>query len=299
MARSALNSRVRSLLAMLRDPVFIAEMEEANANEAAIVDLMEQIAALPVDERHAVLVCWARSDRWHAGLMLCTGWQGALAREAWKAFKRDTEADTPARSWNLIDHAVGRESIIRLLGLEGDRCASYATAAFKGMVDDDGRGWIAGAIGCPPWLDADRLCAWRHLDITDVILWDPRTGEGRIAGEHSSCARMTLPHIQGDRLTVFGDVAAFFQAWAAARCQTAHRASWARMPGEWAHSVIEPDDGGLPGALIIGSPDRLSWGGVTAATVVAGPGTTRRALQDAALRAARLPAFEENGGARG
>lgn len=266
-------------------------------SEVALVELMAAIRDLPDQERHEALVEWARSPLWDGLLMLCEGWQGKIARAAYKALQRELAADSPGKQWDALDHSKGRDSIKRLLGVAGDPAAIYASIPFKAWTDeDDGRAWIAGAIGVRPMFDADAARRWEHLDIRDVILWDPRTNEVRLVGEHRTHSAFVLPDTPDARLKVWGDPAAHFRAWASQRART-----WAlcraKTAGQWKHPASEPADGGLPGALLIGSIDRARWPDSGASTVISGPGLTAAELHMAAVRAANLPNFE--GGMRG
>ena len=149
----------------------------------------------------------------------------------------------------------------RLLGVVENPVRTYASAAFRTWVEhdgsDEGRSWIAGAVGSPPIITGDALLAWRHLDITDVILWDPRTNEVMVAGQCPVDSAVILPHrhcFVGQQLTVFADGAAYFQAWAAYR---AARAAYRRAGGDpWSGEDAGYD---LPGALIIGDIRRARW----------------------------------------
>lgn len=260
-------------------------------SQAALVELMAEIRDLPDEDRHEALVWWARSPLWGAPLMLCLDWQGRIARDAYRALKRELAADTPGRRWNMLEPSVGRASIHRLLALTGDPAAIYAAAPFRSWTDDDGRAWIAGAIGCPPYFDNDAALRWEHLDITDVILWDPRTNEARIAGEHASTSVFVMPEQPDPRLTIWGDCGAFFRAWAARRVRTGKL--WImRARGEWQHPIDEPADGNLPGGLLIGDAFRARWPVTDSTTIVAGAGLSATELHAAAFRAARLPVFE-------
>lgn len=270
--------------------------EESLKAERALVELMEEIRDTPDEQRHDALVWWARSPFWHAALMLAQGWHGQLARDAWKALKHDLDADTPSRRWNNLDPAVGRASINRLLGMEGEDGAFYATAPFRTWVDDDERPWIAGAIGICPAADHEAVMRWAHIDIRAVILWDPRTNEVGLAGEHPSVSLFLMPEYPDRRLTVWADGAAFFRAWAAARRGNLNLLR-AAARGEWRHPASELAESGLPGALLIGSVSRARWPMCEVETVISGPGLTAAELHAAAIRGANLPSFE--GGMRG
>lgn len=289
---------LEKLASMLRDSEFIVEMHKADDTTAELVEFWEQINETADEYRHETLVWFARSPWWHMCGMMLTGWQGKLHRDAWRALSADLAKDTPGRRWDAAPYARGRASIARLLGCEGHPGAGYITAAFRAWIDDDDRSWIAGAVGCPRCFDLEALENWRHLDIEEVILWCPRTGEARLAGEHESTARLILPCEHDTSLTVWGDAGAFFRAWAANRRRLAEMVQRKAM-GEWAHPVIECPDGELPGALIVGDVGAVRWADVSASTIIAGPGVTKSELRAAALRAARLPNFTEGGDARG
>ena len=285
---------VAEMLTLARDEreAFAADMSDIDQSEAALAQYMADLCQLPNDDQHAALSNWARSDHWHPALMICTGWQGSVARAAWDALKADLAAATPGRRWDQIDPQIGRASICRLLKLEGEAAAAYAAAPFRTWTDDDGRSWIAGAIGCRPFLDAAAATRWCHLDIRDVLLWEPRTGEVIVAGEHRSISTFVMPDHVSDRLMVWGEGSAFFRAWAHARARTGQLAM-RRAAGDWAHPVTEPRDGGLPGGLLIGNIRRATWPMPDVRSVTAGQGVTVGELHYAAACAARLPLFVE------
>lgn len=198
--------------------------------------------------------------------------------------------DTPAKRWNDASHETSRASIIRVLGLEGFDHADYATMPFRAIVDGE-KAIIACAIGCPPIYDRDRVIDWTHLDIREVLLWDPRANTIRVAGDED-CDNLILPLEQDERMTVFADAHAFIRAWAGRRIRIAE-CGVRRARGEWMHPVHEGVDGGLPGALVIGKIAQPGWNRVTAKSVIAGAGTDKAQLYKAAVAAANLPKFEE------
>jgi len=292
-------SSADTLAALFRDPEFAAYWREIDEDEKALVEFWAQIRDVEDEHRHQTLVWFARSPWWHPAGMLLLDWQGKLHRDAWRALKRELDADTPANRWYKLPYDTGRESIHRLLGVGEHAARVYAAAAFKAWSDDDGRFWIAGAVGAPPIFGTPReLNDWRHLDIRDIVLWDPRTNEGRLVGEHHSTALIVLPDLLDTSVTVWGDAGAFFKAWAAKRARfgEVRRVTAAR---KGAAQLTEPSDGGLPGALVIGDIGRLHWPHVAVETVHAGPGMTPAELHFAAVRAASLPRFEGFRGGRG
>lgn len=276
-------------------------LDFADEATAYLVNLMEEIRDLPNEQRPDALLWWARSRWWHPAGMIMTGWQGALHRDAYRVLERCLAADTPARRWNNSDWRVGRASIARLVGVEGHPAAIYATIPFRTWDDGAGRSWIAGAVGCMPMLDIDEVAAWNHLDISDVILWDPRTNDTRLVGEHRSQSVIIAPDAPdadpSGRLTVYADGAAFFADWARRRAGLGLRIR-DKAEGRWTHPLVEPRDSGLPGALIVGPTGKARLPRDLAQTIVAGPGVTAGDLHAAAVRAANLPTIVGGGGAR-
>lgn len=278
------------LVAAISAAVTSEEWAQAAEAEQVVVSIMDAMRQCPDGDRHHELVAWARSQWWHPMLTLATGWQGALAREAARALRRALQAETPGKRWDDCDPAIGRASITRLLGVVDLPGAAYATAPFRTWTDDDGVDWVAAAIGTPQCLDADAAGRWMHLDVRDVILWNPRTNAAQLAGEHRSVSTFVMPDHSGPELTVWGDCAAFFRAWAARRLETT-RLSIMQASGSWAHPVLEPADGNMPGALLIGSVDAARWPGTSATSVVAADGVDSEDLYACALRAAGVPHF--------
>lgn len=261
------------------------EQDGAHTVETLLA-VIDAIAAIEDPRaRHDELIAWARSDLWHSGGMFLEGKAGAMHREAAAALKGEYETATPAKRWYDAGTETGRASIRRLLGQEGDD-GFYATAPFRTM-QDDGETLIGAAVGCQPLLDARAFGAWLHIDIADVILWNPRTNKARLAGDHHSAPALITPWVPFDRLVVYADPLAFFRAWAAERAETIKRHR------TWATSIHEARDGGLPGALAIGRLDRMPWLSIHAPTLLSGPGVSKRDLSAAVLSAAHLPSVAE------
>ncbi len=162
--------------------------------------------------------------------------------------------------------------------------ASYAIGPFAILTVDE-RPWIAGAVGI--WR-AFKPRDWEPDDITDVILWSPRTGELRLLDDDGPA--LILPANPEPRLTVYGEGLAFFRAWADRRAATfaSVRTAFAnhRVAG------VEPHDSDIPGALAIGDLAKLPWMQANASVLVAGPGIDGRRLNAAVIRSARLPRVE-------
>ena len=193
-----------------------------------------------------------------------------------------------ARSWAAVPFQHHREHILKALKIDkAEPSALYSTAALR-VIADEGVTWIGGAVGCPPSLNIAQVMDWQIDDISDVILWNPRSNECQVMGEAKGQATLTLPYPMPDHLTVYGDPFSFFRAWAERRAKTFGRHQ-SRKGRKWAHGAAEPLDGGLPGALIVGDQGRITWRDLSAQTISAGPGVDRDELNRAVFRAAKLP----------
>jgi hypothetical protein len=201
-----------------------------------------------------------------------------LARQAWRARHTALAKDSPARRWSLASPVHSRATINTLFSLNDQAGAWPASAPFRLMLDDDGAPWIAAAVG-PDW-----HLQWTHLDILDVILWNPQTGETRVAGEAPRTRHLIIPAHPDERCTVFGDTAAYFKAWA-----------WRRLRANTGHSQRpEPHpDGNLPGVLVIGDAMQPGWTRVEALTLIAGAGVSQSHLFNAVLASRNMPIITE------
>lgn len=272
---------------------------KGDETNAIVFQVVSEIDALEDAERHQALVLWARSHLYHPLMGMYEGRPGVVARQAHKALRIDFDADTPAKRWSEASPFLGKESIDRLLGEApapaGQRIARYSTWPFRTLTDSEGVPVVAAAVGCPnPW----SMDPYDHLDITDVLEWNPRTGAIKISGEHSTADYLVVPFVTPDRLTVFTEPLAFFRAWVAARRHTADLLQQ-KDAGKWVHPVSEPKDGGLPGALAIGRLDRLQWRSLHVREIEAGPGLERSALRNAMIASANLPQITGGTSARG
>lgn len=184
------------------------------------------------------------------------------------------------------DWSNRRDAIYRALRIDpNEPGVGYATGPFTLMRDGEGRVCIGGAIGI--WA-AFNPFDWTVDQISDVILWEPRSGAISLYG--SSGADLVMPDRPDVRLTVYADGFAFFRAWADQRAATATRIYAARK----AHllSSAEPADSDIPGALAIGDLAAINWCDTGAAILVAGPGIDPKQLNRAIIRSAHLPRVE-------
>lgn len=197
---------------------------------------------------------------------------------------------SPGSVWMRAPYERGRASICRALQIDrAEPTAAYATLPFVVLEDEEGETQIGGAVGMYP---AFSVGDWTTADITDVILWNPRTNLVRIMGEARSASCIVLPdQVPADRLTIYGDGFAFFRAWADNRAYVAALAV-ARAKGKWVHNVVEPTDSGIPGALAIGDLNKLRIADIDTRVLVAGPGIDAAKLKSALFRSANLPRVE-------
>jgi hypothetical protein len=194
---------------------------------------------------------------------------------------------TPAQAWWHAPHERGRARIYAALKIDPtEPTAPYACALFRALDLDDAT-WIASPTAGFPCLAVDAVLRSAPEDIPDVILWSPRTGTLRIAGESANTPALITPHPAPETLTVYGDGYAFFRAWADARAEFFAR--WRSARAGTSFIPTEPTDGGMPGALVIGDLDKIHWRHTGASVLVAGPGVPAAKLKTAVFRSARLP----------
>lgn len=261
----------------------------------------ERVDALQGNTRERALLDWARfmaASAPNMTLGMLTDDIGRISREALATLKRNLATDTPAKAWADADPAVGRASIAALVGLKDHAAAWYATMPMRHIRYED-RDWIGGALGSErllAWKQQDAGYRWCHLDIVDVILWDPATNEARVMGEHISSPRIVMP-ARTDTLYVFGSAAAFFKAWAKRRVDALmHHQS---MHRDFGPHDFEDTHNEAPGALIVGDIARAVWPSCDAATLIPAAGCEPAALQDCIMRSAGLPTIQTRKAARG
>ena len=237
-----------------------------------ILTLLKELRDV-TEDRHATLSAWARSPAWHPVLMICEGWQGKLGLEAYRAREADLASPTVGRAWWDANPSYGRGSIYRLLDVPHEAGAQLATMPFRIMRYDE-HDWIAGAVGYQM-----PNAYWTHLDITDVVLWSPRTNETRLYGDVKGDRALIIPELLDDAPVVYSDGHNFMKAWAAKR-------------------LAEKRDGDLPGILAVGGLHQ-NWASLGAETLLAGPCVDKQQLGRAVMASARLPGVREASFARG
>lgn len=260
-----------------------SDVLEMDSDERQLVGLMRQIHDHDGPDRSAMLLDWYRSDWYHPVLMMCEDWQGQIAREAHHAYTKAIERWSPAKRWADAPIQTGRASILRILNLDRVPEGIWGSLPFKAIRIDD-RPWIAGALG--PCLFTMDQC---HLDITDVILWCPKTNEVRIDGDLGP-RLIAAPsgYSDGQSVTVYQDGAAFFRDWAAERMR---HLAWFKRGPEYHPKYSHPPDSHMPGALAIGGL-KQPWSMLHAPTLRAGPGVNRAELTREVFASYHLPRIE-------
>lgn len=279
-----------------------ADPELAPYSFLNLIPLFASINALSGLARHDALMAYARSKHFTGAAMLpmdallngdeltAQNLIGRLTREAWMLFRSSLDKETPGKAWASAHNLADRKIICRHLKIDqSDPLAFFATFPFRILHTADGN-WIAAAIGHERLYEAESLRDWRHIDIHDVILWNPRTGETRLAGDPSPTLVECADYTDG-RYTIFTDGFAFFRAWADNRAQIAAGIKTAQQSRS---AVIprEPVDNGMPGALVIGDINAIRWRDLGATVLVAGDGTDPEKLKRAIYRSANLPRVE-------
>lgn len=264
-------------------PAAITDRDEDDAL-GEFVALLQWLNALEEPQRSVELAAWCRSGN-HGGFhivgTILEGWQGRLHREAARRLLDLARADTPGNRWNAARWDRGRAGIIRLLSLEGEIAASFATWPFRAVTTAEDEHWIAAAVP-PPRIWSAGGDLYEHLDIETVILWQPRSGKTQIAGDAPGQSAVVLPPCGClGALKVYADTGAFFTDWARARAR--RRTIWTDS------STLEVRDGCQPGALIVGPVDKARFPLDAAAELEPAAGMTAKSLQALVLRSAHLP----------
>ncbi len=242
-----------------------------------------EIAQMPPIDRRPILLAWARADRDIASYLYEASPLWNIASEAIRTLSAELKADTPGNIWFGAPAKRNRKPILSALRIDpADPTAAFATFPFRVLTTSDGRHWIGAAVHPPCTVNPT---PFSEIDITDVILWNPKTGELQLLGDD----RPTIigPDDPGDCLTVYGDGYAFFRAWAEARSEIAQRHMSARA-GNWAHPIPTPADGAIPGALVIGDVAKAPIP-LDIPILEAGPGIDPAQLTKAIYRRANLP----------
>lgn len=196
---------------------------------------------------------------------------------------------TPGDIWHSTPYSHHRKAIFKALRVDpSDPSAGFACACFR-VIADDGVTYIAGAVGCPPHSDLERFINWTPDDISNVILWNPRTNDTRILGEARSQTVLISPESREGMITVYQDAFAFFRAWCERRAEFIVRRQGVITNG-WLHPMPEPRDSFIPGALVVGDLAKVKeWPRLSEATLIPGPGVSEDDLKKSVWRSAEIP----------
>lgn len=229
----------------------------ANPYEPATIDALQTIAAFDADPLNTM-----GPDAWNH-----------LA-----AYWRDIENESPGKTW--WDQSHDHPAIARALRIDrSEPHAWYSLAPFR-YVKIDNRHLILAAHPTPRIfapIDQD----W--LGIETVIAWEPSTNMVNVLTDDRA---QLVGRVTDSDSTVFAEPRAFFTAWMrqrawfmAARADAAQH-TWAALPDEPHH---------LPGALIVGDPDKVAWPVHSMPDRFTCVGIDPRAVNKAILRFAKLP----------
>jgi hypothetical protein len=190
------------------------------------------------------------------------------------------DRDTPAKRWS---QGIPRHpAIYRFLRIDpSDPYAPYAVEPFRVWQDPEtGKNRILAAWPCPRLIDEQD----DHLDIEQVISWAPQQNVATMLGEPSpGLAGAFTDHADG---TLFSDPFTFFRAWVEARAAWA--VEWLAAKGQtWRARPRERDL--VPGCLMIGRVDQIAWAPGALPANLTCVGLDARAINQAILKAARLP----------
>lgn len=185
--------------------------------------------------------------------------------------------DSPAKTWwhsDIWHDAVGRAMCMN----RAEYAGVYALAPFR-LARVDGKPVVLAAYPAPRIfapVDDD----W--LGIEAVIAWNPVTDEAMVLGDPE-------PQLVGrldDEPAVYGSARLFFQRWAQKRAAYAvHRQTMANS--DW-HSA-PPEADLIPGALMIGKPEKIRWRSYSLPKDLEVIGADPRQINRAILISANLP----------
>lgn len=154
-----------------------------------------------------------------------------------------------------------------------DRRAFYALMPFAALYEDE-RWWLAATNAPPPTAHPEQIGDYDPGD-ADVLLYDPVKNEARMLGDVQP--QLFRPDRYAEmRVVIYTGVRDFLQAWAEARAS--HCTMVAGMSETDRVTLAEPQDGFMPGALVVGQISRIRWHGMPR-RVVAPDKETARTIQ--------------------
>lgn len=193
------------------------------------------------------------------------------------AYSHEIRKDCPAKLW--WDYAAYHPAIARALKINRQQTGGvYALAPFR-LWHDGERHLILAAYPAPRILgpiDMD------HLDIQNVLAWNPITDEAQILGEVSP----TMFGAAGETerpFTLYQSPRAFLTDWAINRAHAYVRITELRK-NRWSDAE---DRDTPPGALVIGNPEKVDL--TKLPRDFAAQGFDVAELNRAIIRQARLP----------
>ncbi len=155
-----------------------------------------------------------------------------------------------------------RRLIASAIGFDAtDRRAFYALLPFA-MIHDDGRWWLAATNQPPYTAHPDQIVAY-DPDDADVMLFDPAKNEARMWFDETP--GLFRPQAD-DSLVIHTDARAFLRQWAEARAS--HCVAMAAMLPADRAAFLEPRNGFMPGAFVVGPISRCRWNGMPRHVVV-------------------------------
>ncbi|MEP3870297.1 MAG: hypothetical protein ABJM32_18140 [Parasphingorhabdus sp.] len=174
----------------------------------------------------------------------------AIAQQALSVYRYELRADTPAKQWSECKATA--PNVYRALKIDPEVPeAFYAGYPFRlGKYRDEWRILVAFP---PPDLTSGMS---NHLDIEDVLAWDPVKNTVEVMGDDNDAHLICSDYVD-DTLKVYGNPLEFFFAWAEQRA--IWRTKWIAARGKkWAHPAPERTKE-LPGALVIGDIKKIRW----------------------------------------
>lgn len=184
--------------------------------------------------------------------------------------------DTPAKRWWNLD--IWHPAIGRALKINREGAAAvYALMPFRLGRDDNGQVRIFAAWPCPRFFHPDADTDW--LGIETVVAFDPTVNHATTDQPDAVIGDIS----QG---MIYADPLAFFQDWARSRAQF-YAQRQASIANHWTAPMTEHD--AIPGALIIGNPEKVQWPIHAMPEQIQTVGIDPRKINAAILKSARLP----------
>ena len=212
---------------------------------------------------------------------------------ALSTFQYALRKETPGKFWatkclSPVKHPSVLKAICKALSLDPDDPAILPAIRHIHVgkpTDSEPYLVIPYPIPLPKlWPDGKTRRLW--LEIEQVLIWNPANNHVEIMGDKQAQLYGTINRDLPETHKVWAHVKPFLQAWASALA--IQDGIKTRVDDDqWAHPFRERDV--VPGALIIGKPDKIRWPIQTMPDNIKCVGIDAKIINHAILKSARLP----------